>query len=135
MAMALLRLEPSGAARLVTAGMPAIWIHRAATGEVEEWLTPAPPLATLRDHVYEVAETTLEPGDTALMMTDGAPESRSADQREPLGYDALRKGFAGIAHAELESILAVLFTTVAAWTAGSAPEDDASFIVVRRATA
>src|ERR1700686_345778 len=98
MAMALMvaRLERHGVT-IASAGMPPAYVHRVATGAVDEIALHATPLGTLgtdyHDAVVEVAV-----GDTMLLMTDGFPELLDAASQQ-LGYVAAMQEFAAPGHA------------------------------------
>ena len=60
--------------QISTAGMPPSFIFRRDTRVVEEHLFKAMPLGTMDKFPYEIKDTTLSPGDTILLMSDGLPE-------------------------------------------------------------
>ena len=135
MAMALSVLRARGRRlTLSAAGMPpALW-RRAATGEVIEVALSGLPLGSLAGAVYQEIELELAPGDHLLLMSDGFPELQSPSG-EPLGYEAARAHFAvaagGGAAIGAAEILAELRHAAERWTAGGAPSDDLTFLLVR----
>ena len=71
---------PSHRLRVVNAGHPCPLIRR-RDGRIEEFGTEASglPLAIERDWVYEIAETTLEPGDVVILYTDGVTDAMNPE--------------------------------------------------------
>ncbi len=120
-----------GDIELAAAGMPSVWIYRAATAEVEEILLPAPPLGTLRAHRYASRRLELMPGDVLLAMSDGLGEALDASG-EPLGYEALATRFTAAAGRPLAEIAAELFEAAEEWSAEGMPEDDRTVMLVKR---
>ncbi|MFZ2491980.1 MAG: SpoIIE family protein phosphatase, partial [Thermoanaerobaculia bacterium] len=53
---------------VAAAGMPPVYVHRAATGMVEEYAQEATPLGTIAT-AYDDVVIAIEPGDTVLFMT------------------------------------------------------------------
>jgi serine phosphatase RsbU (regulator of sigma subunit) len=131
MAMALLvaRLE-RGRATIASAGMPPAYVHRAASGMVDEIVLHATPLGTLgadyRDAVVELAA-----GDTMLLMSDGFPELQSASGAQ-LGYPgAVAELTRAAAAADAAGVIAALEASAQRWHGDGAPNDDVTFVVVR----
>src|SRR5262249_20423208 len=56
------------------AGMPPVWIYRAASGEVEEISLRAVPLGGMMNYQYKQRELAIAPGDVIVLMSDGLPE-------------------------------------------------------------
>lgn len=129
MALVLLRLE-RGRCRFVSAGMPPLLVWRSSSGEVEEHLVPAVPLATMADPDYTEHQVTLAPGDTILSTSDGLAEI--ADQEgEPFGYDRIRDRFETIAEHGAEEVVDELFKDAVTHLAGQEPQDDITIVVVK----
>jgi len=129
MAVVLLRLERGGC-RFVSAGMPPLLLWRGSSGDVEELLFPAVPLATMADPDYAEHQITLEPGDTILATSDGLAEI--VDQEgEPFGYDRICDRFRAIADQEAEAVVDTLLEDAATHLAGQEPQDDITIVVLR----
>jgi serine phosphatase RsbU (regulator of sigma subunit) len=134
MAMALLvaRLERNRVT-LASAGMPPVYVHRAASGTVDEIALHATPLGTLGDD-YKDAVIELAAGDTMLFMTDGFPEllQGSNGTSQQRGYTGAMEDFAVAAKAaDVGGVIASLETSVQRWHGDSAPNDDVTFVVAR----
>jgi serine phosphatase RsbU (regulator of sigma subunit) len=65
--------------RIVNAGHPPPWIRR-RDGRIEEFgrAQSGLPLAIMSDYQYETVETTLEPGETVILYTDGVTDAMNA---------------------------------------------------------
>jgi sigma-B regulation protein RsbU (phosphoserine phosphatase) len=84
----LARLDPArGRLRYVNAGHPPALVVR-ADGRVQTLDSGGFPLGLLEQAPYVAAETTLTPGDTLLIFSDGVSEARDATGAE-LGLDRL----------------------------------------------
>jgi serine phosphatase RsbU (regulator of sigma subunit) len=129
MALVLARLE-GNRMTLASAGMPPAYVHRAATGEVEEVIVAATPLGTLGADYGDV-HLELESGDTVLFMTDGFPELLN-ESGQQLGYVAAQQEFADAATAaDANGVIAALADAARRWNGDRPPNDDVTFVVVR----
>jgi serine phosphatase RsbU (regulator of sigma subunit) len=131
MAMALLvaRLERDRVT-LSFAGMPPAFVHRAASGKVDEVALNATPLGTLGADYYD-ASVDLAAGDTMLLMTDGFPELLNEAGLQ-LGYVGAMQEFAGAATADdAAGVIAALEEAAHRWHGDAPPNDDVTFVVVR----
>ncbi len=130
MAMALAIAQFQGTTLTVSeAGMPPVLVYRQRSGRVEEIAIEGMPLGGL-PFAYREQRTELEPGDTVLLMSDGFPELLSPEG-ELLGYPQARERFADAAAGSPADIAAGLTAAAEAWTAGSPPRDDVTFVVVK----
>lgn len=130
MALVLARLDGTQVT-IASAGMPPAYVHRAASGEVEEISVGATPLGTLGGDYTDVA-LELAGGDTLLLMTDGFPELLSAGGQQ-LGYVAAQKEFGAAAAAarDANEVIASLVNVAHRWHGDQPPNDDVTFVVVR----
>lgn len=124
---ALVRLYEGGRLEYALAGHLPIWLHRTATGAVEELPNEHLPLGIEVDERFSAGATMVAPGDTLALYTDGLIEVQNAEGRE-LGLDALRTVFARHAHAELPTLYGALMGAAAAH---GTPHDDQSVVLVR----
>jgi anti-sigma regulatory factor (Ser/Thr protein kinase)/putative methionine-R-sulfoxide reductase with GAF domain len=84
----------TGAVRLANAGHPPP-VRISASGEARLMdTTTAPPLGTLPYPSYREVETSLEPGETILMYTDGLVERRG--EALTVGLESLRQAASGV---------------------------------------
>ena len=134
MALAVARFDCADECELAAAGMPPVFVHRAADDAVEEVLLGAPPLGTMRSHRYASRRLTLAPGDILLAMSDGLGEALDA-RGEPLGYEALAERLSEVAGRPLDEIAAAVFAAASTWSGGAAPADDQTVVLIRRVPA
>jgi len=131
LAMCMTMLKISGQKlRLSSAGMPPVLIYRSKTNSVEERLIKGMPLGTMVTFPYEEQETTLNPGDTVFVMSDGFPEMKNVDG-ELFGYDRVQEVFASSAAAAPDEIIDSLKEAETGWTGNAAPDDDITFIIIK----
>lgn len=129
-ALMVARLERHGVT-IASAGMPPAYVYRAAAGAVDEIALHATPLGTLGAD-YHDAVVELAVGDTMLLMTDGFPELLDAAGQQ-LGYTVAMQEFAAAATAENASgVIAALEAAAERWHGMAPPNDDVTFVVVRR---
>ncbi|GAB4372509.1 MAG: hypothetical protein Kow0042_15860 [Calditrichia bacterium] len=113
-----------------SAGMPPSFIFRRDTRVVEEHLFKAMPLGTMEKFPYQIKDTTLQPGDTILLLSDGLPELEN-DRGEIYGYQRIRNGFENVAEKSPEEIVSYLKNEGAGWVNGADPDDDVTFVVIK----
>jgi serine phosphatase RsbU (regulator of sigma subunit) len=116
--------------QMSTAGMPPSFIFRRDTGVVEEHFFQAMPLGTMEKFPYEKKDTTLNPGDTILLMSDGLPELENTSG-EIYGYKKIRNGFEDVAEQSPEQIISFLKNEGASWVNNEDPDDDVTFVVIK----
>jgi len=115
---------------VASAAMPPLLVHRAATGSVDEVLSPGLPLGALDNPSYGQLTVLLQPGDTVLLMTDGFPELLDPDG-EPFGYDRVRDTFADGVSAPVFGLIAHLEASADRWRRSRPQEDDMTFVALR----
>ncbi len=129
MCMTMLKIK-GNTLRISTAGMPPSFIFRKDTRAIEEHLFQAMPLGTMENFPYEIKDTTLSPGDTILLMSDGLPELENKDG-EMYGYKKIRSGFEEVAEQTPEEIISYLKNEGAGWVDSQDPDDDVTFVVIK----
>jgi serine phosphatase RsbU (regulator of sigma subunit) len=128
MALVLARLEGS-TLTLSSAGMPPPLLARAGSGKVEEIDLTGMPLGGLASSYREV-ETSVLPGDTLLLMSDGFPELPNVEG-DPIGYDRVQEIFEASAAKFPDEIIQDLSAAAADWVGHVPPNDDVTFVVMR----
>jgi len=116
--------------QISTAGMPPSFIFRRDTRVVEEHVFKAMPLGTMDKFPYEIKDTTLNPGDTILLLSDGLPELVNKNG-EMYGYKRIRNGFEDVAEKTPEDIISYLKNEGASWVDNADPDDDVTFVVIK----
>ena len=112
------------------AGMPPIFIHRKMTGKVEEMVMKGMPLGASRNFNYQQKETTIEPGDTILLITDGFPELFNKN-KEMIDYPRLKERFAQVADRSAQQIIDDLVQMGQEWQQDEPQADDCTFVVLK----
>ena len=130
MALVLARYR-EGVLDLASAGMPPVLISRCPLGEVEEIMSSGVPLGTLAVASYERHRVRLEPGDSALLMSDGLPEMLDASG-EPVGYPAIAERWLEVGQRPAQEAVAEFESWVEELSPQGVPADDVTFVVVRR---
>ncbi len=120
-----------GVLELSSAGMPPVLISRGPSGEVEEIMSSGVPLGTLAAASYECRRVRLEPGDSALLMSDGLPEMLK-DDGEPVGYPAVAERWREVGQRPPREAVAEFERWVEDLSPRGAPADDVTFVVVGR---
>ncbi|HZS09472.1 MAG TPA: SpoIIE family protein phosphatase [Blastocatellia bacterium] len=129
MAMALLRVEDH---RLTVsaAGMPAILIHRARGGAVEEILLRGMPLGSVRDYEWRQQTVELLPGDVVMAMSDGFTE-RFNERREMYDEERARALLAEVAGQSPQEIISHFVRAGEEWAGCRPQDDDVTFVVLK----
>ena len=113
-----------------SAGMPPIFINRKEDQITEEIMIKGMPLGTMEKFPYDVRETTLNTGDTILLMSDGFPELQNKND-EQFGYKRARNLFEEIAENSPEDIVTRLKDEGSLWVDDKDPDDDVTFVVIK----
>lgn len=113
------------------AGMPPILIWRAASQTIEEVPLHGAPLGGLTRYVYHQVELHLAPRDVVLLMSDGLPERFNATG-EMFGYERIRELFCTVAQSAPQTVIERLLQKGDEWAVDKAPDDDMTFVVLRR---
>jgi serine phosphatase RsbU (regulator of sigma subunit) len=112
------------------AGLPPIFIYRAATGKVDEMVLKGMPLGAHRDFKYTEKKTSFSPGDTILLMTDGYTELFN-EQKEMLDYGRVKEYFLQNAAHSPEKIIEELIRNGETWRGNEPQADDYTFVVIK----
>lgn len=111
--------------------MPPAFLHRRDDGSVEEILLKGMPLGAMKNFPYLLHETTMAPGDTLLLLTDGLPEQKNADQ-EMFDYARVQQTFVENVAGTPESIIQRLVSAADSWMSGVVLDDDITLLVIRK---
>lgn len=134
MTMVLARFRRDGGIDYVSAGHEPPLVWRRATGTWDDLASTGLALGMLDDGEFDVAAVApLQPGDIAILLTDGITEAHAPPDRDLFGTDRLRTAVTGCAGADADSILHTITGAVDAWLHGHPQHDDMSIIVARRA--
>ncbi len=110
--------------------MPPVLVWRRGSEEVEEILLPSVPLGTLAGARFDEREIELEPGDAALIMTDGLAEV-TGPEGEPVGYDRASRWFGDAARLDARDAIDELVNRAQTFLGGSPLPDDLTLLVLK----
>ncbi len=130
MALTLARINGK-AVSLSSAGMPPAYIFRDADGAVEEILLKAVPLGSMKNFPYSLYETTMEKGDTLLLLTDGLPEQKNASE-EMFDYARIIDSFKESARSAPADVIARLVKDGDEWMQEAVQDDDITLMVIKK---
>jgi len=88
------------------------------------------PLGLFPDTEFKAGSSTLEPGDTLVLYTDGVNEAMNP-QGKQFGTDRLREVAAQHASARIEELQAGILTAVEKFTQGAPQADDLTLLILR----
>jgi serine phosphatase RsbU (regulator of sigma subunit) len=115
---------------LSAAGMPPALLYRKSEDKVHELILKGMPLGAYEGFPYQLKETTLNPGDTLLLLSDGYPELFNKNM-DMFGYDRVTDEFTKAAELEPEEIIKELKNSGSDWIGGGDPDDDVTFVVIK----
>jgi serine phosphatase RsbU (regulator of sigma subunit)/streptogramin lyase len=114
-----------------SAGMPPAFLHRIATGELEEIFLKGMPLGAMKNFPYAIHELSMEKGDTLLFLTDGLPEQKNSSG-EMFDYARVQQIFSAGIGGTPEEIIAGLMRAGDEWMNGIPQDDDITLLVIRK---
>lgn len=121
-----------GSIRYAAAGHPPLLLWRMSTGNALEMLENGLALGLFPAATYSAVEVPVEPGDKAILYTDGIPETTSPSEQE-FGAD-LFKGFLESNHdVRAEMFADLLLDELAGWSErpqGQGQQDDLTLLVI-----
>jgi serine phosphatase RsbU (regulator of sigma subunit) len=129
MAMMLAKIN-GGTVSVAAAGMPPLYLYRAATGEVEEIVIKGMPLGAHLGLEYKTRKTDIHPGDTLLFMTDGYAELFN-DKKEVMDYPRVKEVFRAHAAEAPQAVIDHLLRAGETWQNGRKQQDDFTFVVIK----
>lgn len=116
--------------RVSSAGMPPALIYRKEQNRVEEMFIRGMPLGTASNFPYELRETSLEQGDTILLMSDGFPELFN-EEKSMFGYKNVQDEFLKCGDESSENIIKYLLNRIKEWSGKQTLDDDITFVVIK----
>jgi sigma-B regulation protein RsbU (phosphoserine phosphatase) len=116
--------------KISSAGMPPALLYRKAENKVDELILKGMPLGAFIGFPYKLQETTLQRGDTLLLLSDGFPELFD-ENRNMFGYDRVGTVFSEVATRSSEEIIDHLKKVGSSWIDDAEPDDDITFVVIK----
>ncbi len=112
------------------AGMPPVWIYRAANQQLEEIMLKQLPLGGVMKYTYQQRECALTTGDVVVLMSDGLPERFNA-QNEMLEDESAKIFITENAHLSSQEIINGLVKLGDEWGGERPQDDDVTFVVLK----
>jgi serine phosphatase RsbU (regulator of sigma subunit) len=128
-------LEPATAQiTMVSAGHGSPLLYRPGhpLKEIMPSSIPGMPLGIMEGAEFDSCATTLQPGDTVLMFTDGVNESKSV-QEQDFGMEGIQRALKEVGHVGPKEIVERLAKAVKTHAAGRSPHDDVTVVALGRA--
>jgi len=116
---------------LSSAAMPPIYLYKAATKQVEEFMNNGLPLGGLRDEEFVSENRKFEAGDVLVQLSDGLPEAPNL-AGEMYDYERLRSLIQSSCHLSAQEIIDVLIKSVDEWMQGKRNPDDITLVVTKK---
>ena len=116
---------------LSSAAMPPIYLYKAATKQVEEFMNNGLPLGGLRDEDFVLENRKFEAGDVLVQLSDGLPEAPNL-LGEMYDYERLRSLIQSSCHLSAQEIIDVLIKSVDEWMQGKRNPDDITLVVTKK---
>jgi serine phosphatase RsbU (regulator of sigma subunit) len=116
---------------LSSAAMPPIYLYKAATNTIEEFMNNGLPLGGLRDEEFALEARNFESGDILIQLSDGLPEAPNS-KGEMYDYDRLRALIQTSCHLTPKEIINVLIQSVDQWMEGKRNPDDITLVVTKK---
>jgi serine phosphatase RsbU (regulator of sigma subunit) len=113
-----------------SAGMPPLYIWRAATREVEEVVIRGMPLGTAVGFPYRQETMQLAKGDTLLMMSDGFPELFNP-KRETFDFGRVKEVLRAAGGGSPEEVIRHFLRVAEEWRETAPLADDMTFVAIR----
>jgi len=129
MCMSIIKIKGSKL-KISSAGMPPALLYRKAENKVDELILKGMPLGAFIGFPYKLQETTLQRGDTLLLLSDGFPELFD-ENRNMFGYDRVGTVFSEVATRSSEEIIDHLKKVGSSWIDEAEPDDDITFVVIK----
>ncbi len=116
---------------LSSAGMPPYYIYRAATGTTEEIQISGLPLGSFNDVYFDQIDTTFNPGDILLIISDGLPEAPNLTG-DLFDYQKLQDLITTYGKKSAQEVIDQLMVEADAWLSGKHNPDDITLVVIKK---
>ena len=115
------------------AAMPPIYFYDAKKKECEEILIQGIPLGGLKNETYNIVVKDFNKNDIIVMLSDGLPEAINKNN-EMYDYERLREFILKNISKSADEIKDLLLNELNKWMDGVIPDDDVTFVVVKKKT-
>ena len=114
-----------------SAAMPPIYLYKAVSKTIEEFMNNGLPLGGLRDEQFKLEARNFEPGDVLIQLSDGLPEAPNS-KGEMYDYDRLKSLINTSCHLSAQEIINVLIQSVDQWMEGKHNPDDITIVIIKK---
>ena len=116
---------------LSSAAMPPMYLYKAATNTIEEFMNNGLPLGGLRDEEFALEARNFESGDVLIQLSDGLPEAPNS-KGEMYDYDKLKALIQTSCHLTSKEIVNTLIQSVDQWLEGKRNPYDITLVVTKK---
>jgi hypothetical protein len=116
---------------LSSAGMPPYYIYRAAIGTTEEIQISGLPLGSFNDVYFDQIDTTFNPGDILVIISDGLPEAPNLTG-DLFDYQKLQDLITTYGNLTAREVIDQLMIEADAWLSGKHNPDDITLVVIKK---
>jgi len=114
-----------------SAGHQPLMVYRSESDSFEDIDADGIALGIVDQMDFELVRFSMEPGDIAVMYTDGLNEAMNPDRKQ-FGYDNIRAIVRKNAHKSSEEILEALYHAIDIHAEGAAQFDDTTTVVIKK---
>ncbi len=116
---------------LSSAAMPPIYLYKASTKSIEEFMNNGLPLGGFKDEEYVLETRSFESVDILVQLSDGLPEAPNS-KGEMYDYEKLKNLILSTVHLPSKEIIDVLMKSVDEWMEGQHNPDDITLVVTKK---
>jgi serine phosphatase RsbU (regulator of sigma subunit) len=116
---------------LSSAAMPPMYLYKALTKSIEEFMNNGLPLGGFKDEEFVLESRGFESGDVLVQLSDGLPEAPNS-KGEMYDYERLKNLILSSVHLPSKEIIDVLIKSVDEWMEGSHNPDDITLVVTKK---
>lgn len=116
---------------LSSAAMPPIYLFKAASNTIQEFMNNGLPLGSLRDEEFVLETISFDKGDVLVQLSDGLPEAPNKAGL-PYDYDQLKNLIKESSHLSSQQIIDTLIKSVDQWLDGQHNPDDITLVVTKK---
>jgi len=116
---------------LSSAAMPPIYLYKASTKSIEEFMNNGLPLGGFKDEEYVLETRNFESGDILVQLSDGLPEAPNS-KGEMYDYERLKNLILSTVHLPSKEIIDVLMKSVDEWMEGKHNPDDITLVITKK---
>jgi serine phosphatase RsbU (regulator of sigma subunit) len=117
--------------QISSAAMPPVYLYKAASNTIEEFMNNGLPLGGLRDEAFELVSRNFETGDVLIQLSDGLPEAPNL-KGEPFDYEQLKNLIKNNCHLSAQEIVKTLIQSVDIWMEGKHNPDDITIVIIKK---